>query len=259
MSTSRPTPSTNRWRHGTSAGRWSPRTPCSATTCSSAPRAACTWPLSRARSCCSGGPRRWRSHHEPGRHGAPVPRGTAARARCQHGRRRARRRARGHATGRGRLCVREVRPQALVRQHTQVDPTVGDVSETTETAPPTEVVDFGGLDIAFDDRVLRPRDWTAAQSHWAADLLPDLVPGAVLELCSGAGHIGLLAVAGTSRQLVCVDVSPVAAAYTLHNARLADLQAQVSVREGLVTEAVEPTETFAMVIADPPWVPQSET
>ena len=54
-------------------------------------------------------------------------------------------------------------------------------------------VEFGGLQITFDSRLLSPRPWTQAQSRWAASLLPNLPPGDVLELCSGAGQIGLLA------------------------------------------------------------------
>jgi methylase of polypeptide subunit release factors len=128
-----------------------------------------------------------------------------------------------------------------------------------EITAPTETIDFGGLQIAFDDRVLRPREWTTAQSWWAASLLPALAEGDVLELCSGAGQIGLLAIAGSTRRLVCVDVSPVAAAYTLGNAEAAALGDRVSVREGMIADVLEPFERFPMIIADPPWVPHSET
>jgi release factor glutamine methyltransferase len=120
-------------------------------------------------------------------------------------------------------------------------------------------MDFGGLQIAFDDRVLRPRAWTTAQSRWAAALLPHLPPGDVLELCSGAGQIGLLAVAESQRRLVCVDVNPVAAAYTLRNAESAGLAARVSMREGLIGAVLDPDERYPMVIADPPWVPRADT
>lgn len=58
-------------------------------------------------------------------------------------------------------------------------------------------------------------------------------PGPVLELCSGVAHIGLLAVHGTDRRLVCVDVDPVACDHAVANA------------------AVEP---LPVIIADPPWV-----
>jgi release factor glutamine methyltransferase len=120
--------------------------------------------------------------------------------------------------------------------------------------PAAEHLDFGPLRIAFDDRLLRPRPWTVAQSTWAAELLADAPPGPVLELCAGAGHIGLLAVLRSTRRLVCVDVSPVACAYTLENAAAAGLADRVEAREGRMDEVVDAEERFALVIADPPWV-----
>ncbi len=129
----------------------------------------------------------------------------------------------------------------------------------TETTSPAETMDFGGLQIAFDDRILQPRGWTTAQSRWAGALLAHLPEGAVLELCSGAGQIGLLAVADSDRPLVCIDVSPVAAAYTLRNAETAGLTTQVTMRTGLIRDVLEDDERFALIVADPPWVPRAET
>ena len=129
----------------------------------------------------------------------------------------------------------------------------------SETETSVQAVDFGGIRIRFDDRVLRPREWTTAQSWWAASLLPQLPDGDVLELCSGAGQIGLLAITGSRRRLVCVDVSPVAAAYTRQNAEGAGLHEQVTVREGPMAEVLHSGESFPMIIADPPWVPRSRT
>ena len=62
------------------------------------------------------------------------------------------------------------------------------------TATTPQSVDFEGLRIEYDEHVLAPRPWTAAQSRWAAELIRVAPPGPVLEVCSGAGHIGLLAV-----------------------------------------------------------------
>jgi methylase of polypeptide subunit release factors len=117
-------------------------------------------------------------------------------------------------------------------------------------------VDFQGLRIEYDDRVLTPRPWTAAQSLWAADLIGAAPPGAVLELCSGAGHIGLLAVTLAPRRLVCVDADPVACGYLRRNAGRAGIR--VDVREGRMDEALTSDERFAIVIADPPWVPTAD-
>ena len=113
---------------------------------------------------------------------------------------------------------------------------------------------FGHLQIAWDERVLRPRPWTSEQSEWAASLLPSLPPGDVLELCSGAGHIGLLAVARTERRLVCVDASPVACDFARRNAETSGLADRVQVRCDDMESALSPDERFALVVADPPWV-----
>ena len=86
--------------------------------------------------------------------------------------------------------------------------------------------------------------------------------GDVLELCSGAGHIGLLAVAGTDRHLVQVDADDVACAFARRNAaraRTSDASWSVEVRHGWMEEALAAEERFALVIADPPWVRRDET
>jgi methylase of polypeptide subunit release factors len=121
-----------------------------------------------------------------------------------------------------------------------------------------ETMTFGELRIAFDDRVLRPRAWTAEQSRWAAELIRTAPPGPVLELCSGAGQIGLLAVLGSDRTLVCVDADPVACAYAADNAEQAGISEFVEVRQALMDEALRPDERFPVIVADPPWVRRQE-
>ena len=115
---------------------------------------------------------------------------------------------------------------------------------------------FGHLEIAFDDQVLRPRDWTVAQSRWAAELMQGS-GGRVLELCTGAGHIGLLALAlegSGESHLTAVDLNPVACTFARENAVRAGLADRVEVREGAMNHAIRPEESFDLVIADPPWV-----
>lgn len=121
-----------------------------------------------------------------------------------------------------------------------------------------ESVRFGTVTIEYDDRVLRPRAWTELQSRWAAELLADAPAGPVLELCSGAGHIGLLTAALTGRDLVAVDLNPAACYFTALNAEGADLAARVEVREGRLEEQVGAGELFALAAADPPWVTSAE-
>jgi release factor glutamine methyltransferase len=117
-------------------------------------------------------------------------------------------------------------------------------------------VDFEGLRIRYDDRVLAPRAWTAAQARWAAELIETAPPGPVLELCAGAGHIGLLAVSLVPRVLVAVDSDPVACAFLRRNA--ADAGVRVDLREGPMDRVLTEDEQFAVVIADPPWVARDQ-
>jgi release factor glutamine methyltransferase len=125
---------------------------------------------------------------------------------------------------------------------------------------------FGHLPIIFDARVLRPRPWTVAQSRWAAELLRTMNGRHhVLELCAGAGHIGLLALALTDARsadghlLVSVDVNPAATEFVRRNAHAAGLGPRVDARVGRIRDVLTPNERFDLVIADPPWVPRAET
>ncbi len=119
----------------------------------------------------------------------------------------------------------------------------------------TEVAQFGDLEILWDQRVLRPRPWTTAQSHWAAALAARCPEGPMLELCCGAGQIGLLAASLTGRPLIQVDRDPVAAAYVRRNAAATGLSSDV--RVAAVSDALAPDEQFPLVVIDPPWVPSA--
>lgn len=114
---------------------------------------------------------------------------------------------------------------------------------------------FGGLDIAFNQDILRPRPWTLAQSLWAADLLADVPPGPVLELCCGAGHLGLATMRTTDRWAILIDIDPLACEFARANAANAGLGDRVEVRCAQLGDALSTTERFPLIIADPPWVP----
>jgi HemK-like putative methylase len=129
---------------------------------------------------------------------------------------------------------------------------------TSQGSDVTEAIDFAGLTIAFDPRVLRPRPWTAAQSRWAASLLDELAEGPVLELCCGAGQIGLAAVAAARRRLVAVDANAAAVSLTRANARAAGLEELVEIRHAHLQDALQDHERFPLIIADPPWVETDE-
>lgn len=130
-----------------------------------------------------------------------------------------------------------------------------------ETADGTTSIVFAGLHIAYDDGVLRPRPWTVEQSRWGRELLRERDEasepgGPVLELCAGAGHIGLAAVAGTGRHLVMVERDAHAAVIARRNAQ--QVAETVEVRVTSTQEALAPGERFDLIVADPPWVRRAE-
>lgn len=119
------------------------------------------------------------------------------------------------------------------------------------------LMNFGGLAIAYDDRVLCPRPWTLAQSMWCAELLRSGPDGPVLELCAGVGHIGLVAVAASRRELVMVDLNPAACELARRNADATAMGHRVEIRQGRMDVVVADGEQYALIIADPPWVASS--
>ncbi|ANH38048.1 Release factor glutamine methyltransferase [Nocardioides dokdonensis FR1436] len=124
--------------------------------------------------------------------------------------------------------------------------------------PTLQRMPFGPLEIAYDDQVLEPRPWTQAQSRWARELLDHAPDGRVLELCAGVGHIGLLAVHGTDRRLCCLDLSARACELLAANVVTNRMGDQVEVRQGDLADLPRDTERFALVVADPPWVPSAD-
>lgn len=117
---------------------------------------------------------------------------------------------------------------------------------------------FGPVTIRYDVRVLRPRPWTLLQSSWAADLAAEAPDGPLVELCAGAGHIGLAAAVLSDRDLVQVELDPVAAQFARTNACEAGRAERVQVREAPLQHALHPDERFAVMIADPPYLPTEQ-
>lgn len=113
---------------------------------------------------------------------------------------------------------------------------------------------FGPLLIAYDDEVLAPREWTFLQSQWAASLAAAAPAGSILELCAGAGHIGLAAAVLADRELVQVEADPVAASYAARNAERAGWSGRTEIRVERLQSAIRPYERFPIMIADPPYL-----
>jgi len=162
--------------------------------------------------------------------------------------------------------------QVADRQHREMAALIGDgwvtghllscrrVADETHdrSVDQTRSAEVGGLLIAYDARVLEPRPWTALQGAWAAELLADQPDGSILELCTGAGHIGLVAAVASGRALVAVDLDPVACTYARHNAEVAGVAERTEIREGPMGSVLGDDERFAIVVADPPWVTSAD-
>lgn len=114
---------------------------------------------------------------------------------------------------------------------------------------------FGPIEIAYDETVLEPRPWTLEQSRWAVALLDDLPEGPVLELCAGAGQIGLVVAVETGRRLVQVDLDPGACSWARANADEAGVSTDVRCGD---LHALAADERFPLVLADPPYVPTEQ-
>lgn len=121
-----------------------------------------------------------------------------------------------------------------------------------------ERIRFGPLVVEFDDRVLRPRDWTLLQVEWAVELARTAPRGPILELCAGAGHIGLAAAVLSGRDLVQVERDPVAAGFALRNAARAGHGGRTDVRVGPMRDALTGAEQFPLIVADPPYLPSAQ-
>ena len=125
--------------------------------------------------------------------------------------------------------------------------------------PPTaRTIRFGPIDVDYDARILVPRPWTLTQSRWAAELATGGA-GPILELCAGAGHIGLAAAVLADRDLVQVDRDPVAVEYAAANARRAGWGDRIEIREASLADALRPDESFDVILADPPYLPTDAT
>ena len=129
----------------------------------------------------------------------------------------------------------------------------------TTTWPLSSVtMEFGPIVVRYDGRVLTPRPWTLLQSRWAAELAREAAAGPILELCAGAGQIGLAAAVLTGRPLVQVEADPVACGYAATNAALAGRAQDVEVRHGRIDTALDVAERFPIILADPPYLPNDD-
>ena len=120
---------------------------------------------------------------------------------------------------------------------------------------------FGPLWVSYDDSVLEPRPWTMLQAAWAVELGVEMkqTQARMVELCCGAGHIGQAAVTElVGWDLVQIDIDPHACEIARANAATNKLAGCVEVRAADLDTALGPDESFAIVLADPPYLPSSQ-
>ena len=84
--------------------------------------------------------------------------------------------------------------------------------------------------VEYDERVLRPGRGRCCRARGRPSSPAAAEPGPLLELCAGAGHIGLAAAVLADRDLVQVEADPVAARFASANAARAGWGARVEVR-----------------------------
>lgn len=123
---------------------------------------------------------------------------------------------------------------------------------------PVRRMRFGPVTISFDSQVLEPRPWTVEQSRWAAAAASTVPDGPILELCAGAGQIGLVTALLTGRRIVQGDADARACRWATANARAAGLGDRVEVRTAALDAIARPGERFGLIIADPPYIPSHE-
>jgi methylase of polypeptide subunit release factors len=116
---------------------------------------------------------------------------------------------------------------------------------------------FGPVHVEYDDGVLTPRPWTLVQSARAAQRLARLPDGPVLEVHCGAGHIGQATAAWSGRHLVQLDDSRTCCDWAARNAHRNGLPASIVCAD--VDAAPLASDSCALVLADPPYVPARET
>jgi release factor glutamine methyltransferase len=114
---------------------------------------------------------------------------------------------------------------------------------------------WGSLQLDIPPSVLAPRPWTEAQCAWAVALGGD---GPALELCSGAGHIGLELARRTGRSVVQVDRSPVACRVARRNARLNGMGSRSLVICGELDGPWSANRRYSTVLADPPYIARAD-
>ena len=119
--------------------------------------------------------------------------------------------------------------------------------------------EFYGRSFRVTRDVLIPRPDTEVLVDEAKRFLAGAPEGAVLDVCTGSGAVGVtLAAECAGRQVVVSDVSAEALAVAADNAARLDLGARLEARRGDLFAVVGEGERFACITINPPYIGQVE-
>ncbi len=114
--------------------------------------------------------------------------------------------------------------------------------------------EFFGRRFKIDPRVLTPRPETELVTELALERLPEDATGAVLDLCTGSGCIGLtLAAERPGLRVVAVDASAGALDVARENAAALGVAERVELLQGDLYAPVA-GRTFRLIVSNPPYV-----
>lgn len=121
--------------------------------------------------------------------------------------------------------------------------------------------EFWGRELEVSPAVLVPRPDTETVVERALEVLSAASDASltVLDLCTGSGAIGLtLAAERPGVQVDVTDVSPEALLVAARNAEALGVSSRVRVLQGDLFEALSGEEKYALITANPPYIPAPE-
>ncbi len=119
--------------------------------------------------------------------------------------------------------------------------------------------EFYGRPFAVDARVLVPRPETELLVEAVLQAIPRDADVRLLDLCTGAGCVGItLALERPRARVVATEISPEAAEVALANATTLGVGDRFEVRVGDLFTPVQSERPFSAIAANPPYVPRGE-
>ncbi len=116
----------------------------------------------------------------------------------------------------------------------------------------SHVFSLNGCDFLIDPEVFSPMVFEDTAFFQRSLKVP--VGGDVLEIGCGAGVISVFAALNGARRVVATDISPLAVANAVANARLHHVDALLDVRVGDVFGALRPQEKFDLIFWNAPFI-----